>query len=538
VLTSRCRLVLVGALVLLAGARVVTRQAAIGQAAPPFSVVSAEGRRALPVVAAGAETMVALDDLAGLFHLAVKEDALAGGVTISYKGRSVILTPGQPLASAAGRIVSLPCPPAREGRRWLVPVEFIGRALSVVYDTRLEVRKASRLVLVGAPRVPRVTVREDVSGPQTRVTLGVSPRTAYTVSQEPGRVAVRFEADAIDLSPPPAVAQGLVQGIHAGEAGAVLVIEVAPRCGAVRHSFTPREDDGLVMIDLLPAAGEPAAIQTPSAGAPAGTAHPPVPAGPVPAPPEAPGSAPGQAAGSLRTIVVDPGHGGSDAGARSAAGLLEKDVTLAVARRLRSVLEDRLGVRVLLTREADEAVDADRRAALANNNMADLFLSLHVNASARVDVAGAQVYYFAPDQAGDQARQVEASGQALPALGGLTRAVELIPWELAQLRHGDQSKVLAQSLADRLRGWVRLNPRTVQAAPLRVLAGVNMPAALVEIGFLTSPDDAQQMGSSTFPGTVAQALLDGILRFRDLAASGAAGAGARPDSTGAARRRP
>ena len=90
----------------------------------------------------------------------------------------------------------------------------------------------------------------------------------------------------------------------------------------------------------------------------------------------------------VKTIVIDPGHGGEEAGAKGAKGTLEKAVTLSVARRLKSALEARLGARVLLTRVSDGAVGPDERAAVANNNKADLFISLHANASLRKSHVG------------------------------------------------------------------------------------------------------------------------------------------------------
>ena len=92
--------------------------------------------------------------------------------------------------------------------------------------------------------------------------------------------------------------------------------------------------------------------------------------------------------GGIRTIVVDAGHGGTEDGAHGPGGTLEKNVTLSVARRLKAALEARLGVRVILTRDADATVELDERAALANNNKADLFVSLHANASVRASAVG------------------------------------------------------------------------------------------------------------------------------------------------------
>jgi N-acetylmuramoyl-L-alanine amidase len=509
-LPTRFRLIIAGAL-LLAGVVSWARQPAPSRSLQPFSVVSPEGRRPLPATASGADTMVALDDLAALFQLTVREDALAGGVTVGYKGKSVILTPGQALASAAGRIVSLPCPPARDGRRWLVPVEFVGQALAVIYDSRLEVRKNARLVIVGAARVPRIVVREEAVGPQTRVTLSVTPRTPYTIAHEAGRVVVRFDADAIDLTPTPAAREGLVQSIKATETGAAVSIEAGPRLGSSKSTFVPQEDGGQVVIDLLPAQALP------------------------PLPAEIPPATAGPAAGPFRVVVVDPGHGGSDTGARGTGGAIEKDITLAAARRLRDVLESRLGVRVLLTRDADAEVTPDQRAALANNNMADLFISLHANASLRREAAGVQVYSLSSDLAAEEMRRTEAATASLPTLGGGSRTIELVPWDLAQLRHLDRSAALAESIVERLRGRIRLNARAVGQAPMRVLAGVNTAAVVVEMGFLTNPEEEQQLAADTYQSALARALLDGVLLYRDRIGQ-AAGDAATP--AGAVRRRP
>ena len=116
------------------------------------------------------QDFVALDDLAAMFQLAVREDAL-GAITSSYKGKTIVLTLDQALASVSGRLISLPAPPVRgpaPARRWLVPAEFISRALALVYDAKLELRRPSRLLLVGDVRVPRVQMRYEAIGRRRR----------------------------------------------------------------------------------------------------------------------------------------------------------------------------------------------------------------------------------------------------------------------------------------------------------------------------------------------------------------------------------
>ena len=500
------RLIIATALLTLAVTTAVARQGATPRAALPFTVVSADARRPLAASFVGETVMVSLDDLAALFQLAVRDDAMAGGVTIGYKGRTVILTAGQALASAGGRLVSLPAPPVRDGRRWLVPVEFVNRALGPIYGARLDVRTNSRLVLVGDVRVPRVAVRQEAYGAQTRVTIALTPKAPYTISQESGRVLVRVEADALDAALPAFSPLPLLQSIHLAESGLTIVLDLGPRFGSFRTSLAAQDEGGVqVIVDLLSSAAE----QAPPRGGPPALPVPPL---PDLQPPVAPPTA-----DALRTIVIDAGHGGEDGGARGPTGVLEKDVTLALARRLKSALESRLGVRVLLTRDADQSVPLDDRAALANNSKADLFVSLHANASVRQTVSGAQVYVFSADHAADDLRKTVLPPQTLPTLGGGSRVIEMIPWEMAQLRHLGESGSLAGAVEEQCRDRVRMHPRPVLQAPLRVLAGANMPAVVLEVGFLTNPDDEQQVVSEAFQNVLTQALVDAVIRYRDAA---------------------
>ena len=198
----------------------------------------------------------------------------------------------------------------------------------------------------------------------------------------------------------------------------------------------------------------------------------------------------------MRTIVIDAGHGGAEEGARGPGGTLEKDVTLSVARRLKAALEARLGLRVILTRDRDEAVALDERAAVANNNKADMFLSLHANASVRASAGGAEVFYLSLADYGDEAQRVaQGEGEALPVFGGGTRDIEVILWEMAQARYIEQSALLARMIESGLRARVPMSPRAIQQAPFRVLVGANMPAVLVEMGFISNPEQEKQLAS-------------------------------------------
>jgi len=474
----------------------------------PLTVLSKDGnnvtRRTLQTTTVNEQEYVALDDLASMFQLAVREDAL-GALSVSSKGKTLLLTPDQPLASIAGRVVSLPAPPVRQGRRWLVPVDFIGRALSLVSDTRITLRRPSHLVIVGDLRVPRVQVRYDTSGATTgRLTLDATPRANSAISQEGDQLVVRFDADAIDVSysnttaAPLAAAgaQGLLQAVRVPDL-VTLSFTTGPRFGGFRITTQPSDTSMRETIDITNAGGQQTTEATPQL--------PPV----TPPPPDL-----NTAASSLRTIVIDPGHGGEDEGAKGAQGTKEKDVTLAVARRVKTALEAKLGIRVLLTRDDDRAVAIDERTALANNNKADLFISLHANASWRPTLSGATISTarFSPQ---DEEMAHAVASELLPAINGAARGIDFIPWDVAQIQYVTRSEALARTIAEHLQGKVPLTMNPVDSQPMRVLEPANMPAVLIELGYLTNAEQEKQLAGSDFQTTFVQAVVDAVVKFHD-----------------------
>jgi N-acetylmuramoyl-L-alanine amidase len=221
-------------------------------------------------------------------------------------------------------------------------------------------------------------------------------------------------------------------------------------------------------------------------------------------------SAPG-----IRTIVIDPGHGGDDAGVKGPGGTEEKAYVLAFARRLKATIESRIGLRVLLTRERDEDMPIDRRAALANNNKADLFISLHANASARPAVRGAQVLSLRLDDYSSRAPDTGGPDIPVAVLGGGTREVSVLPWDMAQIGFTAESRVVADTLRRHLTaaGVPLLNMPATELA-LRPLVGVNMPAVLVELGMLSNADDERALNGGDLPVKLIDSILNTIAEIR------------------------
>jgi N-acetylmuramoyl-L-alanine amidase len=158
-------------------------------------------------------------------------------------------------------------------------------------------------------------------------------------------------------------------------------------------------------------------------------------------------------------------------------------------------------------------VPVDERTSVANNNKADLFVSLHANGSVRPSASGASIFVAAFDR--DAAQASAGGAERVPAFGGGSREIELVPWDLAQTRHLDQSSAFADLLQQAMHDRVPLAPRPVDKAPLRVLESANMPAVLVEVGYLTNAEQAKLLAGDAFQNAVVQALFDAIVKFRD-----------------------
>lgn len=451
--------------------------------------------------------MIALDELSRAFQLNVRDDG--GAITVAYKGRTIVLTPDQTIASVAGRLISLPAPPVRADGRWLVPLDFINRALASIYDTRLELRRASRLLVIGDLRVPRVSVRLETTATTARVMLDVVPSANPSVAQQGNaRLVVRLDADAVDLLSPTVQPGPLLQAIRFNDASSV-AIDLGPRFATFRSATAPIDDGIRITIDLTEQG------ETPAPAAPTTTA-------------QAPAAEPGlpdfsAANGAIRTVAIDAGHGGDDAGAKGASGTLEKNITLAVARRVKSALEARLGVRVVMTRDDDKTIPIESRTALANNNKADLMLSLHVNASFRAEAKGATAYVAALKDISVGGDRV--GSERLPVFGGGMRTIDIVPWSFAQIPHRAKSEELAQTLVDALTNHVPLATNAIEHAPLRVLESANMPAVLLEMGYLTNSDQETALAGADLQAALTQAIVDAVARFREGQAATAAQAG-------------
>ena len=211
-------------------------------------------------------------------------------------------------------------------------------------------------------------------------------------------------------------------------------------------------------------------------------------------------------------IVVDPGHGGHDLGTVGKGGLLEKDLTLSLAFRLKKLLELKLGAEVILTRDKDTFVSLEERTDIANRNHADLFISIHANSSRYRSTSGVETYYLDFART-DSEREVAARENA--GAGNSISNLESLVKQIAKADKTTESKELASVIQEKLYLKARTlssstQNRGVRRAPFVVLIGANMPSILTEVAFISNPRDEKLLNEEQNRNHLADALFSGI----------------------------
>ncbi len=200
-------------------------------------------------------------------------------------------------------------------------------------------------------------------------------------------------------------------------------------------------------------------------------------------------------------IVIDPGHGGHDTGTIGPNGLEEKDLVLDVSQRLGKLLITRLGAEVIYTRQDDTFIPLETRTAIANQEGADLFVSVHANSSHDPDARGVETYYLnftsSPDALEVAARENAVSEKSIHELQDLVKKIALKEKiEESQEFATDVEESLHSGLAVKNPG---LRDRGVKKAPFIVLIGANMPSILAEISFVSNPGDERKLTHARLP---------------------------------------
>ncbi len=204
-----------------------------------------------------------------------------------------------------------------------------------------------------------------------------------------------------------------------------------------------------------------------------------------------------------KLISINPGHGGHDSGAVGSSGLTEKDLTLTLAKRLKQILTQTYDV--YLTREGDYWLAIERRTALANHHRCDILINLHASGSFHRTARGISVFYFG---------YIAGQGLTIQPRKDFTQSeYSLLPWNHVQSTHIDESKLLASLIHAKLIGGTSSTDRGIHRAPLSVLSGADMPAILIEIGYVSHPTEERNLKNTEVISDLARLITEGINEY-------------------------
>jgi N-acetylmuramoyl-L-alanine amidase len=220
----------------------------------------------------------------------------------------------------------------------------------------------------------------------------------------------------------------------------------------------------------------------------------------------------------IGTVVLDPGHGGKDHGKIGRSGVLEKDVNLAISKRTRELLERELGLKVVMTREDDRLLSLTERTEIANKAGADLFISVHCNSWFSTEASGFEAYFLSPARTELDRAVAMAENAADEFTGGASDVrsdIDFILWDMVQSEYLNESSHFAELIQKAMGERLAIRNRGVKQANFTVLQGARMPAVLIEIAYLSNPDEEAMLADEEFQRSVAEGLVEAVRSLRE-----------------------
>jgi len=470
----------------LTGALIVLLLASAGWAVPPLPTVTHDGRSYIELTRLAASIQAK-----GSSPAKVVATPASTRAQLRAGSQVVTLTRNWSQVLVNGKPVLLDAPVRVRGGVWLVPESFVGRVVPALVAATSAGLTSSRFAAAPA-EVGLEDVRVRSYPSFTRIVVETSAAVTHRIeSSGPREARVRLI--------------GLGSGAHSQEIGDGLIAEVR-----VDRSGT----DGVLRVIYEGTAGTIRAITL---------ADPPRIVLDIARPVDPGQRESREQLAPLKTIVLDAGHGGHDSGATGPTGLMEKDLVLDVTRRVAKLVEARLGLKVLLTRDADNFVTLRDRTSYANRQHADLFVSIHANAHRDAAADGVETYFLSSEATDSTARQVAALENGVVQLEqptgrgsgqGQVDIVKAILWDLAQSEFQVESSRLAEVVHDSMTQSLRISNRGVKQAGFYVLGGAAMPAILLEIGFVTNPREERKLKDMKYRDEIARAILAGLAEYK------------------------
>jgi len=444
-----------------------------------FLVFHRQASRSLPKLLLGQQTYLPVVDLLNFLDLPYSESSSAGFIQITVSKSRLRMTKDQAQVVLNEKVIALSAPVTLVKNQWVVPTDFISKALARVLEQRVAMATSGNAVAVGEPGFTRLTAK--VMDKDKVLRVQASRPVAAEVRQHGSRVVLAFGNTPVDLVGLEGVQQATwIRAVTFDQAESTnqIVIELSDGVRSAKISHLASQNSYIVeAIRLEGPEPNPSAVLGP----------------------------PVIAAWKWRHITIDAGHGGHDRGVAIRENVFEKDVALAIARKLRWSLEKRLGVEVVLSRADDQARSLEDRIVAANRARSSLFISIHTGNAPGSATAHSFAYTTRWIAAGTSAGETR-SAQTL-----------FVPWWEAQRGSLAWSERLAECVQTEMnRALNGGRDLAFRRSPIKLLSALAMPAVLVEIGNARVPDFQAKVYSEPFQNLVAATLAAAVEKFRPL----------------------
>jgi N-acetylmuramoyl-L-alanine amidase len=463
----------------------------VGQVSNQATLRTPAGDKPITFVQQAGQAYVSANDVIAALGGTIQPDST--GFKVTLNSNIAAFGPDTRYAVVKDDLIEMPVAPIVIAGAPFVPWQFFQGFLAKAADEEALWDGATRVLTIRARQQSIITVQMTVTNVQgiSKIVLTLSAPADYSITKEPNAYVIRFKAPLQAPFAEQAYEDPYIA--HASFAGSDLRIQLTS--AEVAGDAYKLDNPFRIVLDLR-------RVSTPPGGA-AAPQH------------QLPGIKPSEPSG-IRTIVIDPGHGGKDMGAAGPGGLMEKDITLAVARKLSAALQTKINARVVLTRDDDTLVSLDQRTAVANQYHADLFLSVHMNAAVVKGAKGSETYFLSLEASDEVARRAAESENASTSASKANPSADLklILWDLAQQEYLQESSRFAQDIQEEMNRATGVQNRGVKQAPFKVLVGATMPAALVEVGFITNPAEEDKLKSDDFQDMMVEALVRAVERYK------------------------
>lgn len=451
--------------------------------ASEFLIFQKQERKVLPKVIINQREYLPVIDFLYILDLPYSESVSAGYFQMTLGRNQIRLNKDSPQAVVNGTAVALSAPVVIDRNQWLVPPDFIERALNRILAEKIAVSVSGDRFSVGGTNFRRLSIKPVAAEQTTRIAVQLSAPTDAEIRQEESRIILSFGSALVETGNEEiGYEDERVRSIRFQQTATLnqLVIEMADKNLVPRLSQLASQNVYLVEVSRPDSTSE-ASGETGALTAVIRDPH------------------------RWQHITVDAGHGGEDRGAVIDGNLAEKDVALAIARRVRWALQSKLGVQVVLTRTEDQFLTLEDRVVAANQARSNLFVSIHIGNAAPAQSSRSYAYVFRA---------------ANPALVADSRPIDVrglfVPWEQAQLNSLTSSQRLAECVQTELNRALNNGDASIgyREAPLKLLSSLAMPAILLEVGNASHRDFRERANDPQFQNLVAATVVAGVQKFR------------------------